>query len=186
MKRIDNYDAVEAKDFSEFAKPTAGGYCCVIVGAEDVPYDERTKKGNYLKIAVDIAEGELAGYYCDLQAKFGKWSNAATMYKSYNEKAIPFFKQFTNAVEQSNHGYRWNFDEKTLSGKWIGVVFGEEEYTGQDGSVKTRLHIASVCNVDKIRSGDFKVPEKKTLPGSHTNDILNSLQDSNEDIPFFV
>ena len=31
-------------------------------------------------------------------------------------------------IEESNEGYEWNWDEKTLKGKKIGVLFGREQY----------------------------------------------------------
>ena len=54
-----------------------------------------------------------------------------------------------------------NSDEQTLVGKYIGLVFREEEYYGNDGEKKTRLSISGEFSVDKL--ADQKVPKTKTL-----------------------
>lgn len=68
-------------------------------------------------------------------------------------------------MEQSNPGYKFNNDEKTLRGKLVGVVLREEEYMGNDGNIKTKLVVDRFTSVDKIRSGDYEVRPKKTLAG---------------------
>ena len=68
-------------------------------------------------------------------------------------------------MEQSNPGYKFNNDEKTLRGKLVGVVLREEEYMGNDGNIKTKLVVDRFTSVDKIRSGDYEVRQKKTLSG---------------------
>ena len=88
----------------------------------------------------------------------GFWG--ASFIKSYKEKAKPFFKAFKTAVEESNKGYIFNNDENTFKNKLIGLVLGEEEYVVND-IVKTRLYVASVHSADKIRKGNFQVPNIK-------------------------
>lgn len=165
MKPINNYDTVQATS-GDFARPTPGGYVCEIVRAEDFPFREETGKGDYLKIEYDFTEGDLAGYHADAYKKFGYWGG--DFYRSYKEKALGMFKHFTNCVEESNEGYEWDWNEQGLAGKKVGLVLGEEEYTGNDGAIKTRLYVKDVKNVDDIRKGDFKVPPLKKLKGTST------------------
>ena len=73
------------------------------------------------------------------------------------------FKGFTNAIENSNKGYKWNFDEKSLVNKIVGVVIGEEQYLNQKGQVRTRTYVSAVRSVDTIKKGEFTVPELKKL-----------------------
>lgn len=161
MKAIDLTVVEEAKDY---AKVTPGGYVCGITAVEDVPYSEELRKGDYLKIEYDIAEGELKNYYRDLYKAKAFWGGS--FIKSYKESALPFFKGFMTAVENSNSGYKWNNDEKTLLRKFVGLVLAEEEYKGNDGTVKTRLYVAAVHSADKIRKGEFEVPAIKRLNGT--------------------
>jgi hypothetical protein len=180
MKKIENYETVQANS-GEFARPVAGGYICEIVHVEDVPYDENTAKGDYLKIEYDIADGELKGYYKDAFEKFGgNWW--AKFVRSYKEKALGMFKQFTICVEESNSGYSWNWDEKSLVGKKVGLVIGEEEYEGNDGSIKTRLYVKDVKTVDEIRNGKFRIPALKELKKTASVTIITDADIS--DVPF--
>ena len=154
MKPINNWDEVQAST-DEFKKLPPGGYICAILSAEDVP------KKEYIKIVYDIAAGEYADYYSDDWGKDNLWAH--TIYRSYKESAAGMFKAFINAIEESNKGYKWNFDEKTLKGKLIGIVLGEEEYIGNDGSVKTRLKDRSTKSVRDIEENRFRIPKIKKL-----------------------
>lgn len=159
--KILNLDNVNTAE--EFDRLTPGGYVCGITAIEDVPEKE------YLRIEYDIAEGKLKNYYRTLYNNKGFWGGSTI--KSYKEKALPFFKGFITAIEQSNAGYKWDSDENKLIRKLVGFVLAEEEYRAKDGSIKTRLYVAHVTSTDKIRNGDFKVPALKKLPNSNTSSL---------------
>ena len=93
--------------------------------------------------------------------------------KSYKPTALRFFKGFKTAVEMSNRNFVFNNDPQSLVGKYVGLVLGEEEYMGKDGSIKTRLYVAETRSGKSIRDGEYKIPElKKYVPSgnqpSHT------------------
>lgn len=155
MKKIDNFNEIDANEGGTFEKLPAGGYICEIVSATDEPQKE------YLQIEYDIAEGKYKGWWANTMERAGFWGG--NLFRSYKKSAAGFFKGFTNAVEQSNKGYAWNWDEKTLEKKLVGLVLGEEEYEKNDGTIGTRIYVARNTSVDKIRSGDYKVPELKKL-----------------------
>lgn len=186
MKPINNFDTVQATT-GEFKRPTPNGYICKITLADDVPMDSKEKgKGDYLVIEYDIADGEFKGYYFEQYKKFGGDFWAATMFRSYKEKALGMFKHFTNCVENSNAGYTWAWDEKSLVGKFIGLVLGEEEYEKGDGSVGVRLYVKEVKTVQDIKDGNFKIPELKVLkniPSAPANNGFTEV-DSSDDLPF--
>ena len=153
MKPI-NWDAVEENQEYENVKP--GGYVAKIFTAQDKPDKE------YIEMCVDIAEGEYTNYYEELAKRKDYW--ALKLYRSYKDSALGFFKSFYKAVESSNPGYKWNNDERTLMGKYIGIILQEEEYEKNDGTTGTRLKISKTLPVADIRNGNFKVPVKKELP----------------------
>lgn len=157
MKKIENFEQVKANGEFDSLKP--GGYIGVLYKAED----ESDKE--YLKVFFDIAEGEFTGYYKNLYSQFNFWGGV--FIRSYKEKALSMFKGFIKAVEESNVGYVWNWDESTLKGKKVGLILQEEEYvpTGgaHAGELRTRLIVQKVVNVETIKSGKYKVPELKKL-----------------------
>lgn len=167
MKRIENYETVQAST-GEFSKPTAGGYICKIINVVDVPLNEQCK-GDYLRIEYDIADGEFKGYY---KEQFDRWGGNwnASFIRSYKEKALGMFKHFTNCVEVSNAGFLWDWNEKGLIGKVVGLVLGEEEYQNSAGEIKTKLVVKQVKTVEEIKNGDFKVPAPKKLTAEKSSD----------------
>lgn len=172
MKQIDNFENIQAS--TDASKLLPGGYVVAIMNVEDFPDKE------YLKIEFDIAEGEFMNYYSDMLTMRGFWGGK--FIRSYKEKAQGMFKAFISAVEKSNDGFKWNWDESKLAGQFVGVVLGEEEYIGNTGDVKTRLYVKSVKTVDDIREGKYKVPDKKCLPDEPTG--LAGFTSVTEELPF--
>lgn len=182
MRAINLSDVVEAGTNSRLA---AGGYVVRITSVEDVIDKE------YLLVEYDIAEGKDKGYYKSLFDNKGYWLGSCI--RSYKETALPMFKRFCSAVTKSNAGYIFdgntNADEKTLVGKLMGVVLGEEEYKKNTGEIGTRLYVQYECDAEKIRKGDFKVPEKKLLnkvpqAPAVSDDFVSVTSGVAEELPF--
>lgn len=157
MKKIDMTNVQEA---GEFKRPGAGAYICGITKVEDVSDKE------YLKVTYDISEGEFKGYYKEMRENNPEWAWAGAYVKSYKTAALPMFKRFCTAVSRSNGNFVFdgntvNADEQTLVGKKIGLLFGEEEYYGNDGELKTRLYVVREFSIDKLN--EQKVPELKKI-----------------------
>ena len=178
-----NWDNIE--EAQEYERPAAGGYICRITNV----VDEEEKE--YLKIEYDFAEGKFKNYWRELYNSKQFWGG--NFIRSYKPKALPFFKGFKTAVEQSNTGYV--FDEENLNGlnrKLVGLVLGEEEYLTNDGTVKTRLYVAQVLSIYRIKDGDFKVPPLKKLSNKSQDTFMNIVSDNmgdfvpvaDDDLPF--
>lgn len=103
-----------------------------------------------------------------------------------------FLKGMITAIENSNSGFKFNWDdpqnEKLLAGKLVGVVFGEEEYM-HDQEVKTAVKPFWMCSVDKIREG-VEIPKKKTLKpqqdlmGGYLDEDFHLIPEGDDDVPF--
>ena len=61
MKKIENWDNIEAKGMDDFKALPIGAYECVIKDAR-LNHNEETGK-NTLKISIDIASGEYKDYF---------------------------------------------------------------------------------------------------------------------------
>ena len=176
MKNI-NWNSVP--DPVELPRLAPGGYVCKITVAVDVPEKE------YLKLEYDIAEGEHKGHWDALYKAKAFWGG--TFYRSYKEKAQSMFKGFLTAVKESNPGFVFENEEKRLEGKLIGLVLAEEEYRKNNGSDGTRLYVANIRSVEKIRKGDFIVPPKKLLQESGSvseNGFYPTKDVEDDDVPF--
>ena len=121
MEKINNWNEVEAKGMEDFKTLPIGAYECVIKEA-NVHKNEETGKKTF-RVAIDIAKGDYKDYY---QKRYDsntnsnkKWDNNATRYLAYQGDNVAYFKGFITCVENSNVGYTWNWDEKTLIGKKI-------------------------------------------------------------------
>lgn len=160
MRPIKGYNDAQAS--GEFERLAAGGYVIKITDVKD----EQAKE--YLRIVYDIAEGPEAGRYKNEDAEH---EYRHSFVRSYKESALGMFKAFIQAIDATNGtdfnaSAEFGFPEQKLVGKVLGVVFGYEEYEANDGNVKERLRVASCMSADRIRKGDFKVPELKKLPES--------------------
>lgn len=182
MKPITNIDSVQ--EAGESRRLPAGGYIVRYTKVEDVPAK------NYLFMEFDIAEGEYSGYYEELYDRIDFW--AGRCFRSYTEKALPMFKRMCSAVTKSNKGFIFDgnehCDESTLVGKKVGMILGEEEYIGNDGSTKTRLYVAREISVDDVKAGKFKIPALKKLAedtAKPNNDgLMNVPEGTDEEMPF--
>ena len=180
MRPLKGYN--EAKVSSDFERLPAGGYVIKITGVKDETASQ------YLKIVYDIAEGPEAGRYKN-EAPDNDYRHA--FIRSYKDTALGMLKAFLNAVDETN-GTKLGelvengLDEQLLVGKILGVVFGYEEYEANDGNVKERLYVKSCMSADRIRAGEFKVPEFKRLKSkaaaSPIPEGFTALSDS--DLPF--
>ena len=146
----------------DYEKLPAGGYVCRITKVED--HGNELKP--YLHIVYDIAEGDHARFYADEWGKENEWAHDMRQY--YTPAAFGIFKGFLKAIDISNDGNfaevaENGFDEKMLKGCLIGLIIGEEEYRGNDGSIKTRMRVRGVRPLQQIREGKFKFPEIKKL-----------------------
>lgn len=175
MKAIEGFESVEAMGGNEYRQLPPGGYTAYITKAEDVPDKE------YLKLEFEICDGEYKGYGADCLERNG--FTPLRFIRSYKPKAAGFFKQFINTMEQGNHGYKWNWDEKTLVNRYLGVVMGEEEYRKRDGSIGTRLTVTRLLTPNEVVYGKFKVPAKKTLAVEDAPTSFAPLP-SDSDLPF--
>ena len=191
MKKFDGYDKAEAIT-GDYEKMEAGGFVCRILQIKAETPEPGTK--NYdtlLRIGYDIAEGDRAGFY-KRQFDRKKQTNAdakwpGMYYQTIKSDDLRYFKGFITAVEQSNTGFKWDWDEQKLKNKLFGGIFGEEEYKGNDGKIHTSIKLQWVRSADKIRSGDYAIPEKKVSSGGNkgsTSAGFNPAIDEDDSLPF--
>ena len=153
MEKIENWDKVEAKGMDDFKALPVGAYECVIKDAR-VNLNEETGKKTF-KVSVDIASGEFKDYFLkrftNNTSDKPKWDNNAVRYLAFEGDNVSYFKGFITSVENSNTGYKWDWDEEKLKGKKICGVFQYEEYEKQDGSKAVKVRLNKFRSLDKMK-----------------------------------
>lgn len=198
MIKPNGYDEAVVYD-GEFKRVPKGGYICRIAKLEEGTSQSGTPM---LLIYLDIAEGEFAGYYAEKYKNdtrdFPKWGCIAyqPIFDTTTGKANPRFKSFLTAVEESNPGFvverTWGDDfTKFYKDKYIGFVFGDEHYIGNDGKEKMIAKPRFARSVEKIKKGDFKIPEdtyangmNATAPSTMPQGFENIPVPDDDDVPF--
>lgn len=156
------WDTATAYTGDSVALPS-GGYVCEIKKAA---VDTSRSGQEMLILLLDIAEGEYKGYYqkqfdaAKLNNPEAKWGCVFRQLTS----STGFFKGLITCIEASNNDYVWSWDEATLKGKRIGILFGREEYQNQNGEKRWRTTAKMARTVTKICNGEFEVPKDKPLP----------------------
>lgn len=185
MLKPQGYDEAEVIT-GEFKRITLGGHVCQIKNAK---IEKTTTGKEVLVIQFDIANGDCANYYTeDYQRRFLTNPDAKYqgVYRQLTEgNSVKFLKGMLTAIENSNDGYKWNWDEKTLKGKYFGGVFGEEQYINGKGDAKMATKCRFIRSVDQVLAG-VKVPEPKMLSGNENYNVNSFGSDviPSEEIPF--
>lgn len=164
IKKPDNWNDIRTNAdevvASDFAQLKVAPYIVKIVDVEDNASKE------YLKIFIDIADGELKGEFARQEEQFGAWPAQGIGYRSYKDSAMDFFTAFIVAVEKSNKGFIFNWDDpKCLKGKYFVANYGEEEYM-KDNEIKTSVKIREYRSIESLKSGKIKPLQLKKYTGT--------------------
>lgn len=178
------YDEVEESEVVSGGGLEVGIYPVQIKCVKDVSDKE------YLEIQFDIVKDKkYAGYFAKLKENLDieNWPNQGIYRASYKETATKFFKAFITAVQKSNQGYVWNWNEQSLVGKYFVAVFGQEEYE-YEGEVKVSVKIREPRSIEAWQKGEIKIPELKKLKKKETQvdpfAALATQPISDADLPF--
>lgn len=153
MEKINNWEQVEARGMEDFKLLPIGAYECVIRDASI--YKNPTTEKESFRVQVDIASGDYKDYY---KNRFDnntnsdkKWDNNATRYLAFEGENASYFKGFITCVENSNPGYKWDWDETKLKGKKVCGVFQYAEYENQEGKKNVKVALNKFRSLDKMK-----------------------------------
>lgn len=173
MKAFKGFDdAKKRAAYKGSEKLPQGGYVAKI---KEVRYEEgKDDNSDMIVLAYDIAEGDYKDFF---QKQFDnntredkKWKGRTTIYVPKDDGSEKdgwtqtVFARWTNAFEESNKGYTWDWDEKKWKGKMIGLIYGEVG-TAIEGKPIEYTECRFPENVENIRSGNYKIPDFKTKKG---------------------
>ncbi len=187
------FKGYEAKKPASREKLPAGGYIARILKAEETQYSW----GNVLIISFDISEGEHKDFfaldYRSQEAEDRKWRGTFrlnTPKDDGTEKDGWTKKKFGGtmwAIEASNPGYHWDWDESKLKGRTVGVLFRDKEWQFS-GLTGWTTECCAMCEVDAIRNNTFKMPKPKPLASANASapdgSAFTPVDEAPEDLPF--
>lgn len=169
MKKIDNWDNIEVKEFNESEKFTLGGKKCKIINVKNFTHNGIEK----VSLELDVREGDNAGYY---QKKYDErnentkfWDDGATISfptEPTEEKDKSYIKGLIKAIESYNPNYKWNWDEQSLKDKLINVNFSLKEYEGSDGNIYTKPQVYRFVNSKENFKEDY-IPSVRTIDNGY-------------------
>lgn len=125
-----------------------------------------------------------------------KWKGKTTIYvpkddgTQKDQWTANTFARWVNAIEKSNDGYSWDWDENKWKDKKIGLIFGEVGSRIENKDVKY-VECRFPASVDDVKNGKCKIPEFKAKNGYGTaannatsdNSFINTVEGADE-IPF--
>lgn len=176
-----------------------GGYIVKIMDCQEISGEKNGKRYSYLAFSFDVCEGEYKNHFTNLYTastdENKKWRGVLNVFVPqegdvYYEDNLSRFKTMTANFEESNKGYAWNWDEKTLKNKVIGIIYGEKEFLTNDNEVIIITEPKYFTSVERIREGKFKIPAiKKLNRPAMTSSVASGFDafttdDSNEKLPW--
>lgn len=197
MRPFNNYDTTQT--ISARAQLPVGAYICQILKAEEKVYSSPKGEWHKLEVSFDICEGEHKDFYAnDYRSQSGedkKWKGVLRMNIPSDDGSEAdnwskrSFKTNILAIEESNNGYHWDWNEAQLKGKTVGIVFRSEEweYNGKRGWRTAPFKMVPAADV---KSGNIKIPDPKPLNGkaasqaSTAADLSDFVEVASADLPF--
>lgn len=190
MKVIAGYDTAKAAIAGENEQLPAGVYSCVIKNAT-----ETISKNGFpmLVLDIDIDNGEYNKFFTKKHEfiKKANYNDAATKwpccyYQRLDGDHLSYFKGMMHAIEDSNDGYKWDWNERGLIGLNFAGVFGREEVKFNDGKIAMLTKLVQIRSYKAWDEGCIKVPKDKMLAANsnaqHKQPEVESFNE--DDIPF--
>lgn len=189
MRQFTGFEAKKAGGSREILP--AGGYVCNILSVKE----EDFSWGSRLVLAVDIAEGEYKGFF---KRDFDSNDREDKKWRGIFRLSIPKddgteqdawtkrnFGNFIWAVAESNPGFAWDWDEKKLKGKTVGLIWRNKEWE-MNGRTGWTTEAAGSASVEDIRNGKYRPIKDKPLKNKteQTQDASAETVEDESDLPF--
>ena len=187
------FNGLEIKKSVSASEPLpAGGYVAKILNAKVEEYSW----GEVLVISFDIAGGEykdvFSKQYKENTREEKKWKGnfRLTVPQESNQYFDSQKRTFGNAVwaiEESNPGYHWDWNEAALKGKMVGALFRNFEWAMEERTGWS-TEACTFVSVEDVRTRNFKQPKDKPLRNkaisSSTVNNFALIDDVDDSLPF--
>lgn len=163
----------------------AGGYLAKILDAQEVTYEW----GSVLLISFDIVDGKFKSFferdYRNQPQERQKWRGTFRLRipnddgSEKDEWSKTSFNNAMWAIENSNHGFRWNWDETALKGKCVGVLYRNREWE-IDGKRGWTTECCAFTTIKEVQENSFQTPKDKPLSKRTANASPDIFTDSTD------
>ena len=189
MKKYSDFKAERSSSGRETLP--AGGYVCQIISAKVDP----NEWGETLVVAHDVCEGDYEGIfkrdYENNDREDKKWRGTFRLKLPKDDGSEQdawkkrSFSNFIWAIEQSNPGFTWDWDEKKLKGKKVGLIYRNKEWE-MNGRTGWTTEAAGSESIDNIRDGKFRLLKDKPLPEARkaAAPVFTEEDGDESDLPF--
>ena len=203
MKQFNGFaEAQEVAMYSGSERLPVGAYECQIKNVQYVTGEN----GNSDRIDVlfDIAAGDYKDFfkkkYDADESEDKKWKGRKSIYVPTDDGSERdgwtknTFAKWTNAFEDSNNGYKWDWKEEKWKGLKVGIVFGETGIVIEGREILyTEPRFA--VSIDKVRDGSapkakfvakngYTGTKQNTANNAGSEDFMKIPEGKDEEIPF--
>lgn len=195
MKKFKDYDSVQS--YKQSPQLPIGGY---VLSIKEAKLENEGEENEKLVFYFDIDEGPFRDFYRDnynnQPGEDKKWKGTYRLWtpkddgSERDDWAKRRFKTVMETFEESNEGFRWEWDEKKLKGLRIGGVFNQKEYD-YNGRTGFFTQCKMLTTVEAIEKGTFKQPSDDYLdrgnapaPTSDGNEFMELPAGFDEKLPF--
>lgn len=175
----------------------AGAY---VAGIKNVKIDGK-EPDQQLVLRLEVIEGEYAGYYTkryehdsqgagfdqQYQAKYKgdlriQIPNPDNTMRNHPEWDVRTFNNAIYCIEQSNPGFKWDWDENKLKGKTVGINVREGMFNGNPYTQIGRLEVVNDVRLGLVAPMKPKKPTGQAVTGEDEQSGFTSVETS--DLPF--
>lgn len=200
MPKLDQtFDNAQESTAQEFRSMEPGAYMCRVQAVRTEWTDAAGKRWtsddkNYVKLILDIAEGENEGRFSDdyWQGSDKDWGH--TLFMSWTERALGMLKHTFSAFDEANAGFdaraafeadRWEM----FVGKLLLVAWSGQEYESNTGELRLRVRpdraLTGSDNMKaKVEKLDGTRVDYEEWLGGKTAQAASAPSDTYSDVPF--
>lgn len=199
---MNGYKTFKAQKSAVREHLAAGGYVMKILDAKEEVF--QNDKGTFRKLTIsyDVNDGPSKDFFKnDYTSQTGedkKWHGVfrLSVPEDNDDERASWkkrgFEDAMYAIEASNTGFHWDWDETKLKGKLVGALYRNREWE-MDGRTGWTTECCKFVPVEDIKGNKFRMPKDKPLDDSKTanntasnnKSTMTDLTDVNEDeLPF--
>lgn len=187
------YQGFESRKPSFIELPPVGAYVAQIQGVVLKEPDGDKQRRTVIELYLDIIEGPFAGRFNevfeDQKERFGDNVSYRGIYRltppsdgdeDWRKRS---FEGAMWCIEQSNDGYAWDWDEKKLKLKKVGISIRRRLYSS-NGKDRETFEIGRLETVDDVRNGIVKPMADRDQRDQSNPEITGYVSVTDPDTPW--